>query len=116
MELTPAEAHLIESLREIDRQNPAGIDGMTTAFYISLLQNILTNGDVAAEAGRRYQLFLKQAKGKVVDLREARRSKARFEDLRATDADKEDYERSYQRYGLPAPIWKTGAAGPQKSF
>lgn len=123
MELTPEEARLIESLREIDRQNPAGIDGYTTAFYLAMVQDIITGAGAAAEAGRRYRLFLNQTKGKVVDLREAQRSKERFEDLRAREEDKAEYERIYQRYGLPAPIWKHGtahhkkaAAGPRKSF
>ena len=121
MELTPAEASLIESLREIDRQNPAGIDGYTTASFLAKVQGIITGTGAAAEAGRRYRLFLQQTKGKVVDLREAQRSKERFEDLRASEADKAEYERIYQRYGLPAPIWKPetahhkkAAAGPQK--
>ena len=108
MELTPEETRLIEALREIDRQNPAGIDGYTSAFYLATAQDLITRTGAAAEAGRRYRLFLQQTKGKIVDLREARRRKERFEDLRARAEDKAEYERIYQRYNLPAPVWKTG--------
>ncbi len=115
MELTQAEARLISSLREIDRKNPAGIDGFSELAYLGIYQGMVEGA--AAEAARRYQLFLKQPKGgSLIDLKEAQRSKAPFEDTRATADRKAEYERSYKQWGLPAPIWTTGApAAPARS-
>ena len=81
MELTPAEEKLIITLREIDRVNPLGIDAFTEAGILPALQRI-ADGQ-AAEAGRRYQLFMQQSKRQAfVDLREAQRSKTQAEDPR----------------------------------
>ena len=52
MELTPAEARLINGLREIDRRNPAGIDGMTATGYLEMFQPMVDGA--AVEAERRY--------------------------------------------------------------
>ena len=81
MELSPAEEKLISTLREIDRRNPAGIDGFSEAKYLESLQRMLTGAP--DEAGRRYELFIKQSKGQLVDLREAQRSKSPGDDPRA---------------------------------
>lgn len=108
MELTPEEEKLLNAFREVDRQNPAGIDNFTTAFYIDHFTSVLSG--LAAEAGRRYRLFLSECEHKpLVDLTEAQRSKKPFEDLRATPEDKAHYERIYKQSFLPPPIWKTGA-------
>ena len=108
MELTPAEERLILTLREIDSANPAGIDDYTERHYLETLQRIVDG--VPAEAGRRYRLFLKERKpGRLIDLREAQRSKRRWEDTRATAESKADYEQNWKRWGLHAPIWKPGA-------
>lgn len=108
MELTPAEARLINGLRAVDRSNPAGIDGYTEAFYLDTLQRMIDGA--AAEAGRRYQLFRRQAQGgQLVDLREAQREKLRHEDARQRAEDKAEYESNYKKWGLPAPAWNTGA-------
>ena len=81
MKLTPEEEALIKTLREIDRRNPAGIDGYTEAAHLSMCMTIASGG--AAEAGRRYKLFLKQRRrGQLVDLREARREKTAADDPR----------------------------------
>ena len=75
MKLTPAEETLIKTLREIDRRNPAGIDGFTTASHLAMCQTIATGG--AQEGGRLYQLFIKQArKTPIVNLWEIQRQKA----------------------------------------
>lgn len=115
MELTQAEARLISSMREIDRKNPAGIDGFSELAYLGIFQDMIEG--ITAEAARRYQLFLKQPKGgSLIDLKEAQRSKRPFEDTRATADRKAEYERSYKQWGLPAPIWTTGApAAPARS-
>ena len=108
MKLTPEEETLIKALREIDRQNPLGIDNYSEAAYISICMTIISR--VPAEAGRRYRLFLKQCKeGQLIDLWEAQRSKNRYEDLRGRQEDKAYYEKHYKEKGQPAPIWKTGA-------
>ena len=81
MELTPAEARLINTLREIDRANPLGIDAFTEAGILPALQRI-ADGQ-AAEAGRRYRLFIQQSKGQAfIDLRETQRSKTQENDPR----------------------------------
>lgn len=115
MELTQAEARLISSMREIDQKNPAGIDGFSELAYLGIFQSMVDSA--AAEAARRYQLFLKQAKGgSLIDLKEAQRSKQRHEDTRARAEDKAEYERNFKQWGLPAPEWKTGApAAPTRS-
>ena len=74
MELTPAEERLINTLRQIDKNNPLGVDGYTGSYYISFMLHGLDG--IPEEAGRRYQNFLQQSRGKaVIDLREARRPK-----------------------------------------
>ena len=105
MKLTEKEEMLINSLREIDRRNPAGIDAITEDAYIDMFFSIIA--PAAADGERRYKLFMNQAKGKIVDLREAQRQKLPFEDTRQRPEDKAQYERDYKRYNLPAPIWKT---------
>lgn len=86
MEVTPAEAQLIFALREIDRRNPAGIDGFSEQKYLGFFQGIADGA--AAEGERRYQLFIKQTQGGVlVDLREAQRTKGLHEDPRAPASD-----------------------------
>ena len=108
MELTQAEARLISSMREIDRKNPAGIDGFSETAYLGIFQTMIEGA--AAEAARRYQLFLKQSKGSLIDLQEAQRSKRPHEDTRATAERKAEYERSYKQWGLPAPAWTAAPA------
>lgn len=103
MELTQAEARLINALREIDRVNPLGIDGYTEAAYIDMLSAPLP--EAAAEAGRRYRLFMGERRQAPEDIAEARRPKSAFEDKRATAARKAEYERTYRRYNLPPPTW-----------
>lgn len=74
MELTPAEERLINTLRQIDKNNPLGVDGYTGSYYISFMLHGLDG--IPEEAGRRYQNFLQQSRSKaVIDLREARRPK-----------------------------------------
>lgn len=74
MELTPAEERLINTLRQIDKNNPLGVDGYTGSYYISFMLRGLDG--IPEEAGRRYQNFLQQSRSKaVIDLREARRPK-----------------------------------------
>ena len=108
MELTPAEAKLINTLRQIDKENPLGIDGYTEEYHIELCLRM--TGGAAAEAGRRYRLFLAESKAQpLIDLTEAQRSKSRWEDTRADPGSKAEYERNHKIWGLPAPIWKTGA-------
>lgn len=81
MELTPAEARLINTLREIDRANPLGIDAFTEAAILPALQRI-ADGE-AAEAGRRYQLFIAQSKTQAfIDIKEAQREKTEANDPR----------------------------------
>ena len=81
MELTPAEKELIETLREIDRQNPAGIDNYTEASHLAMCITIAAGG--VREARKHYQLFLDQSKnGNLIDLREAQRSKHKWDDPR----------------------------------
>ncbi len=81
MDLTPAEEAIIDAFREVDRQNPAGIDGFTSAYYLSAMRDAVLH--CAAEAGRRYQLFLEQSRGgQLIDLREAQRSKHKWDDPR----------------------------------
>ena len=81
MELSPAEEAIIEAFREVDRQNPAGIDGFTTAFYLEKIRDTILY--CASDAGRRYRLFLEQSKnGQLVDLREAQRPKHAWDDPR----------------------------------
>ena len=109
MDLTPAEARLINSLREIDKRNPAGIDGITEGLYLEMFQGMITGA--AAEAERRYRLFIAQSKGGLVDLREAQRRKPRHEDIRQREEDKAEYEANYAKWGLPSPVWITGRAG-----
>lgn len=117
MELTQEEARFISSMREIDQKNPAGIDGFSENAYLGIFQTVIDGA--AAEAARRYQLFLKQSKGSLIDLQEAQRSKQRHEDTRATAAEKAEYERNYKQWGLPAPIWtaapaRSAAAAPDE--
>ena len=81
VELTPAEKELIETLREIDRQNPAGIDNYTEASHLAMCITIAAGG--VREARKHYQLFLDQSKnGNLIDLREAQRSKHKWDDPR----------------------------------
>jgi len=115
MELTPAEAKLIKTLREADQGNPLGIDGYTAEGILPTLQMIAERH--TAEAARRYRLFMEESKRQpLVDLTEAQRSKATYEDTRATPEEKASYEASYKHYRQPPPIWKTAPAGPRKSF
>ena len=108
MELTPAEAKLITTLRQIDKENPLGIDGYTEERYIDIC--LLCVSRAPAEAGRRYRLFLAESKRQpLIDITEAQRSKSRYEDTRASAADKAEYESNYKEWGAPAPIWKTGS-------
>ena len=51
MELTPEEARLISTLREIDRGNPLGIDAFTEAGILPTLQKIAAGQ--AAEGARK---------------------------------------------------------------
>ena len=105
MKLTREEETLINALREIDRQNPLGIDNYSESAYIGICMTIISR--IPAEAGRRYRLFLKQCQdGQLIDLREAQRSKHQYEDLRGRPEDKAYYERHYKENGQPAPIWK----------
>lgn len=86
MKLTPEEETLIHTLREIDRQNPAGVDGFTTASHFAMCMTIAKGG--AAEARRRHRLFLRQTQGgHLVDLREAQRGKTAESDPRSAAAD-----------------------------
>lgn len=110
MELTPAESRLITTLREIDRVNPAGVDGFSGRSYLDMFQSLVDGA--AAEAARRYQLFLTQSKGNLIDLQEAQRLKRPHEDTRARAEERERYESSYKLWGLPAPIWTTGSPAP----
>ena len=81
MELTPAEEALIDAFREVDRRNPAGIDGFTSAHYLEAMRGSILH--CAEEAGRRYQLFLEQSNnGNLIDLREAQSSKHKWDDPR----------------------------------
>ena len=74
MELTQAEEKLIKTLREIDKANPLGIDALTEASILPVLQRI-ADGEVE-EGGRRYRVFIQQSKGQTfIDLREAQRQK-----------------------------------------
>ena len=74
MKLTPAEERLITTLRQIDKNNPLGVDGFTGSYYTAFLLRGLEG--IPEEAGRRYQNFLQQSLGAaVIDLREARRPK-----------------------------------------
>ncbi len=108
MELTPAETRLISSLRELDKQNPVGVDGFTESRYLEVFQRIAEGA--IAEAQRRFTLFQREAaQGGTIDLAEARRSKARFEDIRATEKERAEYEQTYQTLKLPAPVWKKKA-------
>ena len=74
MELTQAEKRMINALRQIDKNNPLGIDGYTGEHYIDILLPVLDGiADIARE---HYQQFLKQSRGKtLIDLREAQRPK-----------------------------------------
>ena len=86
MKLTPEEETLIHTLREIDRQNPAGVDGFTESSHLAMCMTIANGG--AAEARRRYRLFLRQTQGgQLVDLREAQRGKTAESDPRSAAAD-----------------------------
>ena len=120
MELTPAEERLIKALREIDAENPLGIDGWTAEYFAGVCLKAI--GGTAAEAGRRYRLFLEESKAQpLIDITEAQRHKENYEDLRAKQADKDYYESIYRQYGKRAPKWLTKgeqrektAAGPRK--
>ena len=104
MMLTQKEEMLINALREIDQQNPLGIDGWTEDCHIEICLRAI--GGAAAEAGRRYRLFLAESKAQpFIDIKEAQRRKERFEDLRARPEDKSEYERIYRQYGMKAPKW-----------
>ena len=108
MELTPAEERLINTLRQIDKNNPLGIDGYTEKAHIEICLKMIDGA--AAEAGRRYRLFLVESEAQpLIDLTEAQRNKSRCEDTRADPESKLEYERNHKIWGLPAPIWKTGA-------
>lgn len=114
MELTKEEEQLIKCLREIDKQNPLGIDAYTESAYIDICLRILSGA--ASEAGRRYKLFLSESKRQpLVDISEAQRHKQRYEDTRARITEKAEYERDYKRYGMPAPKWTTGADAQKKT-
>ena len=104
MELTAKEEKLINTIREIDKVNPLGIDDYTSDF---LLNMFLKMAEIyPPEAARRYELFLKQSKGKkFVDIREAQRPKQRFEDIRQGEEAKAEYEANYQKWMSPAPTW-----------
>lgn len=105
MNLTKEELKLINNLREIDRRNPLGIDGYTELSYIGMCQNILTGA--AAEAERRYKLFLEESKHKaIVDLEDAKRQKEPFEDTRLTAEEKKKYIQNSKRYNLKPPKWE----------
>ncbi len=113
MELTPAEERLIKALREIDAENPLGIDGWTAEYHTEICLKAI--GGAAAEAGRRYRLFLEESKAQpLIDITEAQRHKENYEDLRAKPEDKEHYESIYRHYGWRAPKWLTGTAGERK--
>lgn len=109
MELTPEEEKLIQTLREIDRVNPLGIDGYTEGRYLALcLNTVLTAPE---EAGRRYRLFIEESKRTpLVDLTEAQRFKARYEDTRARPESRAEYEENYAQWHMPQPIWKNDPA------
>ena len=75
MTLTQAEEKLITTLRQIDKANPAAIDGFTTASHLAMCQTIASGG--LEEGALRYQRFLKQAKRQpVVNLLEVQQRKA----------------------------------------
>lgn len=106
MELTPAEINLIETLRQIEKENPLGIDDYTEEAFINICLQAVSFAP--AEAGRRYRLFLEESKRQpFIDITEAQRCKASYEDLRATESSKAEYERNYKRWNLPTPIWIT---------
>lgn len=81
MKLSPEEERLIKSLRELDHKNPAGVDGYSEANILPTLQRIVDG--LIPNAARRYKLFLKQSKGKVIDLQEAQRPKFAEDDPRS---------------------------------
>ncbi len=56
MELTPAEAKLIKTLRAIDRNNPLGIGNFSEAGTIEHLQRIAEG--MSIEAAAAYQTFI----------------------------------------------------------
>ena len=104
MELTPNEEQLINTLRQIDKENPLGIDNYTEETYIDFCLRCINS--IPAEAGRRYRLFLAQSKEQpLIDITEAQRSKNRWDDVRARPEEKAEYERCYKTWNLPAPIW-----------
>lgn len=107
MKLSAEEENLINRLREIDRLNPLGIDGYTESAYINIFMKILVT--IPEEAGRRYKLFTEECKKQAfIDIKEAQRTKERYEDLRQTPAEKREYENSYntrQWLSLKPPIW-----------
>ena len=108
MELTPAEERLIKALREIDAENPLGIDAYTEDAYIEMCLRAI--GGAAAAAGRRYRLFLEESKGKPsIDITEAQRHKAKYEDTRAEEKYKAEYEKMHRQWPgkYPAPKWLT---------
>lgn len=81
MKLTPEEETLIKALREIDRRNPAGVDNFTTAEHLSMCMTIARSG--IENGGKRYKLFLKQARrGQLIDLQEVHRAKFPADDPR----------------------------------
>ena len=105
MNLSPAEENLINTLRQIDTANPLGIDNYTEEVFIDLCQRCISFAP--AEAGRRYRLFLEESKRQpLIDISEAQREKAAYEDTRARPESKAEYERNYKQRGLPAPKWK----------
>ena len=72
MELTVEEAWLIQTLRKIDKINPAGAGGYTEARTLETLQRIADG--MIEEAHHHYKQFLKQAsKEQVIDLTAYRR-------------------------------------------
>lgn len=79
MELTPAEEALIKTLREIDRKNPAGVDGFSEEEHIDMFMAIASSA--VKEGERRYRLFLKESRRQpIIDLAEAQRPKTRAEE------------------------------------
>ena len=117
MKLSAEEENLINRVREIDRRNPLGIDGYTENAYIDICLKLLIS--TPEEAGRRYKLFVEESKKQAfIDIKEAQREKARYEDLRQTPAQKREYEESYNTHqwaGLKPPIWKKNpAADPER--
>lgn len=124
MKLTQTEETLIKALREIDEANPLGIDDYSEDRYIELCLKAI--GGAADEAGRRYQLFLEESKGKpFIDITEAQRYKAKYEDTRAEEKYKAEYEKMHRQWPgkYPAPKWltegeqrKKTAASPLKTF